>query len=241
MRGAGCERGGLSPLTPPSHTFFLFHPQGWAASAKFNERARDELEAFRERPNTFSLGICNGCQLMALMGWVGTAEKSEPATKRARHSEASTARQPVVLAHNESGCFESRYATVKILPSPAVLLRGMEGSTLGVWVAHGEGLFDFESEAVLATIEAEALAPLRYVDDDNVPTERYPLNPNGSPRGVTALCSPCGRHLAMMPHPERSVHLWQCPWLPSGWREGLKTAPWIRMFQNARAWCEETA
>jgi phosphoribosylformylglycinamidine synthase len=113
----------------------------------------------------------------------------------------------------------------------------MEDSVLGVWVAHGEGRFFAPDGAVLDEINAKGLAPVRYVDDAGVPTEAYPFNPNGSPDGITALCSPDGRHLAMMPHPERAFQLWQWPWLPAGW-EQLPASPWLRMFQNAREWVE---
>ena len=120
------------------------------------------------------------------------------------------------------------------------MFKGMEGSTMGVWVAHGEGKTFFPDAAELGRVKAEALCPLRFVDDSGAATEAYPFNPNGSPDGITALCTPDGRHLAMMPHPERVFRTWQWPWLPTEW-EGLEAGPWMQMFQNARTWCEATA
>jgi len=114
----------------------------------------------------------------------------------------------------------------------------MEGSVLGVWVAHGEGFLNCRDD-VLKKIQGKKLAPIVYVDDKSAPTGSYPYNPNSSPGGITALCSGDGRHLAMMPHPERSFMLWQWPWKPAKWEKSLKASPWLRMFQNARKWCED--
>ena len=140
--------------------------------------------------------------------------------------------------HNASGRFESRFSSVTIGPSPAVLLEGMEGSSLGVWVAHGEGRAHFPQPDVLQTVLKKNLAPIRYVDDANQVTDKYPFNPNGSPHGIAALCSEDGRHLAMMPHPERCFQTWQWPWMPNEW-DGLKAGPWLRLFQNAQRFCEK--
>jgi phosphoribosylformylglycinamidine synthase len=120
------------------------------------------------------------------------------------------------------------------------MLKGMEGSVLGVWVAHGEGRFYCPEEKLLEEIIKMDLAPIRFVDDDGRITEDYPFNPNGSPYGITALCSPDGRHLAMMPHPERSFLMWQFPYIPEEWKV-LKASPWLKIFQNARKWCDEVA
>ncbi|XP_053908773.1 phosphoribosylformylglycinamidine synthase [Cuculus canorus] len=203
-----------------SYADVLGSAKGWAAAIRFNPRAREVLERFRHRPDTFSLGVCNGCQLMALLGWVGGA------------SGGAGSPPAVVLNPNLSGRFESRFVAVRVEATPALMLRGMEGSCLGVWVAHGQGRFQFSSAA------PSALVALRYADDGGRPTERYPLNPNGSAGAVAALCSPCGRHLAAMPHPERGVASWQWPWWPPAWpRPHRHRAPWLRMFQNAREWC----
>uniref|UniRef100_K7GDK9 phosphoribosylformylglycinamidine synthase n=1 Tax=Pelodiscus sinensis TaxID=13735 RepID=K7GDK9_PELSI len=206
-----------------SYADFLGSAKGWAASVTFNPRARAQFEAFHRRKDTFSLGVCNGCQLMALLGWVGAeSPKSGPVGEAVRPG--------VLLAPNDSGRFESRFVALGIEESPAMMLRGMAGSTLGIWVAHGEGRMRFRSPEVLAAVTSGHLAPLRYVDDQGQPTLEYPLNPNGSPQGIAGLCSPDGRHLAMMPHPERCVLPWQWAWMPSGWRRTMEVSPWLRMW-----------
>ena len=148
------------------------------------------------------------------------------------------------FVRNKSGRFESRWSNVTIQPSASVLLRDMEGSFLGVWVAHAEGRAHFPDECHLNTVEQSHLAPIRYVDNYGNPTESYPLNPNGSPRGIAGMISEDGRHLALMPHPERSVLLWQSPHYPKEWADqGVRKAgpnPWLKMFQNAREFCEST-
>ncbi|MDB5238051.1 MAG: purL [Candidatus Kaiserbacteria bacterium] len=190
---------------------------GWAASIRFNSRLRNMFDRFYERPDTFSLGVCNGFQWMQRMGWLlrDTKEASQPR-----------------LVHNKSARFESRWIGVRILPNPAIMLRGMEGSVLGVNAAHGEGQLEFSDPKVVEYVETHRLACLEYVDPDGNATECYPYNPNGSARGWGALCSPCGRHLGMMPHPERSFLPWQWPWMPEEFRN-LKASPWLQMFQNA--------
>lgn len=213
-----------------SYADVLGSAKGWAASVTFNPRARAQFEAFHRRRDTFSLGVCNGCQLMALLGWVGSeSPKSGPVGEAVRPG--------VLLAPNDSGRFESRFVAVRIEESPAMMLRGMAGSTLGIWVAHGEGRMRFRSPEVLAAVTSGHLAPLCYVDDQGQPTQEYPLNPNGSPQGIAGLCSPDGRHLAMMPHPERCVLPWQWAWMPPGWHRIMEVSPWLRMFQNACEWC----
>ena len=197
--------------------------KGWASSIQFNRPVLEELEEFYNRSDTFSLGVCNGCQLMALLGWVLGIE-----------DDSSKPR----FVHNESGRFECRFTSVRILPSPAIMLKGMEGSTLGVWSAHGEGRAFFPSDKVYGGAMAAGLAPVRYCDDEGKETEEYPFNPNGSPLGIAALCSEDGRHLAMMPHPERCFMMWQFPWYPRTWEVDAKgPSPWLKMFQNAREWC----
>jgi len=201
--------------------------KGWAGVIKFNENVYKQFEDFRKRKDTFSLGVCNGCQLMALLGWI-PSQDGLPEDKQPR------------LLHNDSGKFESRFSSVRIDSSKAVMLKGMEGSSLGVWVAHGEGRFFFPDESVHDSVKKNNQIPIRYVNDTNEATEAYPFNPNGSPGGIAALCSEDGRHLAMMPHPERVFTTWQWPWAPSEWKD-LKAGPWLQMFQNARTFCEETA
>jgi phosphoribosylformylglycinamidine synthase len=199
--------------------------KGWAGIIRFSPGLKEMFDNFYSRPDTFSLGVCNGCQLMTLIGWVPWKGIDE--TKQPR------------FISNPSGRFESRWATVKILKSPSIMLKGMEDSILGIWVAHREGHLHCPYGKILSDISDLNLAPIVFVDDKGVATEKYPFNPNSSPSGFTALCSPDGRHLAMMPHPERSFLLWQWPWIPDKFRSGLSASPWLKMFQNAREWCEE--
>jgi phosphoribosylformylglycinamidine synthase len=206
-----------------SYADVLDSAKGWAGVLRFNEKVKEQFDAFYARDDVFSLGVCNGCQLMAFLGWVpwpGIEEKLKPRFIR-----------------NLSGRFESRFSTVKIFKGPSIMLRGMEGSTLGIWVAHGEGRFFSPDPDVFEKIKASGLAPVRFVDDGGEPTEGYPFNPNGSPGGITGLCSADGRHLAMMPHPERVFMKWQWPWMPEDWKD-FKVSPWLKMFQNARQWCD---
>ena len=199
--------------------------KGWAATILFNERLKGMFDAFYDRPDTFSLGICNGCQLFGLLGWVPWRNIAPD-------------RQPRFV-RNVSGRFESRWSTVKVLPSRAVMLQGMEDLVFGIHVAHGEGRLQFPEASILEKVSAEGLVSLAFVDDDGQPTEKYPFNPNGSPKGITGLCSSDGRHLAMMPHPERSFLKWQAHWLPEDLKRDLPASPWLRMFQNAYGWCME--
>lgn len=215
-----------------SYADVLGSAKGWAAVCDINATARAQFDAFLARDDTFSLGVCNGCQLMGLLGWVGATSYSGKL-----ENQSAATRQEVCFTHNTSERFESRFVTVAIQSSPAVMLRGMEGSSLGIWVAHGEGRVQFRKEDTLQAVTENNLVPIRYVDDQGKSTTRYPLNPNGSPKGIAALCSPNGRHLAVMPHPERCTLLWQWPWMPQEWKESLEVSPWLRMFQNAYHWC----
>ncbi|XP_042012705.1 probable phosphoribosylformylglycinamidine synthase, chloroplastic/mitochondrial [Salvia splendens] len=214
-----------------SYADVLDSAKGWAASIRFNKPLLAQFQEFYERPDTFSLGVCNGCQLMALLGWVPgpkvggvLGENGDPSQPR--------------FIHNESGRFECRFSSVKIENSPALMFKGMEGSTLGVWAAHGEGRAYFPDDDVFNNVLESSLVPVKYCDDNGKSTEVYPFNVNGSPLGVAAICSPDGRHLAMMPHPERCFLMWQYPWYPKSWNVDKKgPSPWLRMFQNAREWC----
>lgn len=214
-----------------SYADVLGSAKGWAAVCQMNANARQQFDAFFARDDTFSLGICNGCQLMGLLGWIGS--DVEGSTVKTEFSPT----QGVCFTHNTSERFESRFVTVSIEASPSIMLKGMEGSTLGVWVAHGEGRPEYRHQNLLDNILTNNLAPVRYVDDNGSITMNYPLNPNGSPHGIAGICSPNGRHLAMMPHPERCTLLWQWPWMPEDWRRDLKASPWQRMFCNAYDWC----
>ncbi|KAA6424168.1 MAG: putative phosphoribosylformylglycinamidine chloroplastic mitochondrial-like [Trebouxia sp. A1-2] len=202
--------------------------KGWAGTIRCNRRLSDAFKAFYNRPDTFSLGVCNGCQLMALLGWVPGTEAQLPDPAQPR------------FIHNTSGRFESRWATVQIQEdSPAIMLKGMGGSSMGIWCAHGEGRAHFPDPQVKQAVLEGGLAPIRYQGPSQEVTEQYPFNPNGSPEGIAALCSPNGRHLAIMPHPERCFLMWQNPWFPG--ESGLTKdgpGPWLKLFQNAREWCE---
>lgn len=207
-----------------SYADVLDSAKGWAGVIRHNRKIWNDFQAFYNRPDTFSLGVCNGCQLSALLGWVpwqGIDDVKQPR-----------------FIHNISGRFESRFVALRIMESPSIMFRGMDGSVLGVWVAHGEGRAFFPDEAIRRKVLDEGLAPARYADDAGALTQKYPFNPNGSPDGIAALCSPDGRHLAIMPHPERAFLKWQWAWMPEQWKKELRAAPWLRMFQNARQWCE---
>jgi phosphoribosylformylglycinamidine synthase len=202
--------------------------KGWAAAIRFNGRLRKMFDDFYHRSDTFSLGVCNGCQLFALLGWVpwlGIPDHKQPR-----------------FVQNVSGRFESRWVTIKILESPAILFKGMADATLGIWVAHGEGRLHFPDPTVMDEVIIKKLVSVVFVDDegrmDGKISQSYPFNPNGAPFGITGLCTHDGRHLALMPHPERSFLKWQWPWMPGYLNDELKASPWIQMFQNAREWCD---
>ncbi|EXB80308.1 putative phosphoribosylformylglycinamidine synthase [Morus notabilis] len=204
-----------------SYADVLDSAKGWAASIRFNQPLLDQFQEFYKRPDTFSLGICNGCQLMALLGWIPGPQVGGV------HGLGGDPAQPRFI-HNESGRFECRFTGVTIKDSPAIMLKGMEGSTLGVWAAHGEGRAYFPDHSVFDRVLHSNLAPVRYCNDDGNETEQYPFNVNGSPLGVAAICSSDGRHLAMMPHPERCFLMWQFPWYPKQWNEDKKGAEGLK-------------
>ncbi len=196
--------------------------KGWAATIQFNDRLKTMFQEFYERNDTFSLGICNGCQLFGLLGWVpwqGIAPETQPR-----------------FVKNTSGRFESRWSTVKIQANNSIMLHNMEDLVFGIHVDHGEGKLHFDNNEIREQVLRENLAPIVYVDDDGKATERYPFNPNGSQGGLAGLCSPDGRHLAMMPHPERTCLPWQAHWLPED-MANIQASPWLKMFQNAYEWC----
>lgn len=197
----------------------------WAKKIQLHPHLKKIFTDFYERRDTFSFGPCNGCQLMTRLGWApfGLGPGYDPD------------KQPFFV-HNLSGAFESRPVTVEILESPAIMLKGMVGCRLPVWVAHGEGRLWFPDPEMVAVIARRKLAPLAYVHPNGVATDRYPFNPNGSSFGWAGLCDDTGRHLAMMPHPERMWQVRQWPWVPQNWRN-MEASPWLRMFQNAYDWC----
>ena len=191
-----------------SNSDVLGSAKGWAAGILHNDRARSAINRFYDRPDTLSLGVCNGCQLMAHLGLL-YPDHTE------RHA----------LLHNRSHKFESSFVTLDIPQNDSVMLGSLSGARIGVWVAHGEGRFNFPYE------EARYRIAARYSYDS------YPANPNGSQWGVAALTSADGRHLAMMPHPERSIFPWQCAHYPADRRQDEVT-PWMQAFVNARRWVE---
>ena len=188
--------------------------EGWAKSILFNPRARDEFTAFFQRNDTFALGICNGCQMMSNL-----------------HEIIPGAAHWPHFARNQSEQFEARLVMVEVQRSPSILFDGMAGSRMPSVVAHGEGYADFGSAARMKA--AQAVVTLRYVDNCGQTTETYPLNPNGSPQGITGLTTADGRFSIMMPHPERLFRAVQHSWHPAGWKEN---GAWLRMFLNARKW-----
>ena len=190
--------------------------EGWAKSILFHPRLCDEFQQFFERQNTFTLGVCNGCQMLSAL----------------RELIPGAEHWPRFLKNN-SEQFEARLVMARINKSPSILLHGMENSYLPVPVAHGEGKAVFESSLKMKEAINGNLVPMQYVDSDYRISEKYPSNPNGSPKGITALTTTDGRATIMMPHPERAFLTRQYSWHPSGWGTH---APWFKMFQNARDW-----
>ena len=185
---------------------------GWAKSILYHNRARDQFEAFFVREDTFSLGVCNGCQMLS-----GLRELIPGAGHWPR------------FVRNRSEQFEGRLALVEVMESESILLRGMAGSRIPIAVAHGEGRAEFGSDEA----RSNAHVSLRYIENDGSVAEKYPANPNGSPDGITGLTTTDGRVTIMMPHPERVFRTLQFSWAPQTWGE---TSPWMRLFRNARAW-----
>jgi phosphoribosylformylglycinamidine synthase len=190
--------------------------EGWAKSILFNARARAEFEAFFGRPDTFALGVCNGCQMM------GNLRELIPGAEAWPH-----------FVRNRSEQFEARFVMLEVQRSPSILFAGMAGSRMPIAVAHGEGYCEFRDAP--AREAAQPLVALRFVDNRGAPTETYPCNPNGSPGGITGLTTPDGRFTIVMPHPERVFRAVQHSWHPGDWGED---GPWLRMFRNARSWCD---
>ncbi|CBL45812.1 Phosphoribosylformylglycinamidine synthase (FGAM synthase) [gamma proteobacterium HdN1] len=189
---------------------------GWAKSILFNNRVRDTFQTFFEREDSFTLGVCNGCQMLSTLAELIPGTDYWPRFVR-----------------NTSEQFEARFCTVEVQPSASVLLRGMEGSRITVALAHGEGRALFGATATPDQALAANGISLRFVDNFGRPTESYPANPNSSPEGITGLCNRDGRVTIMMPHPERVYRTVQNSWHPKGWGED---GPWLRMFRNARVW-----
>jgi phosphoribosylformylglycinamidine synthase len=188
---------------------------GWAKSILFNERAREAFAAFFARADSFGLGICNGCQMMAQLKDIIPGAEHFPRFVR-----------------NASEQFEARLSMVEVAPTPSLFFKGMEGSRMLIAVSHGEGRAEFTSPEEAARVNGLGLVTARYVDNHGRVTESYPANPNGSPFGIAGLTTKDGRFTLMMPHPERVHRTVQHSWHPREWGED---GPWMRLFRNARA------
>jgi phosphoribosylformylglycinamidine synthase len=190
--------------------------EGWAKGIRYNDDLREAFAAFFARGDSFTLGVCNGCQMLSTL----------------RELVPGAAHWPRFL-RNRSEQFEARLSLVRVEDSPSLFLAGMAGSRLPVAVAHGEGRAAFASDADRQSCEAAGLVALRYLENDGSVAERYPANPNGSPAGITGLSSADGRATIMMPHPERVLRGVNFSWAPREWGDD---GPWLRLFRNARAW-----
>ena len=191
-----------------SNSDVLGSARGWAGAFIYNEKAKRALDNFYARPDTLSLGICNGCQLMVELNLVYPEHAERPR-----------------LLHNNSHKFESKFLSLTIPENNSVMFGSLAGSTIGAWVAHGEGKFSFPMDEK----EYHVIAKYEY--------DGYPANPNGSQYNVAGICSKDGRHLAIMPHPERAIFPWQCGFYPAD-RKADEITPWVEAFVNARKWVE---
>jgi len=192
-----------------SNSDVLGSAKGWAGAFLFNEKAKKSLDNFYKRSDTISLGVCNGCQLMVELGLITPKHEEKP-----------------TMLFNDSHKFESGFINVDIQKNNSIMLRSLENSRLGAWIAHGEGKFNFPYD------ESEYNIPIKYSYSE------YPANPNGSAFSAAAICSDDGRHLAMMPHLERSVFPWQWANYPEA-RTAHEITPWVEAFVNAREWIEK--
>lgn len=192
-----------------SNSDVLGSAKGWAGAFLYNPKAKAAIENFYKRTNTLSLGVCNGCQLISELGLIYPEHENHP-----------------TLLHNNSHKFESGFVNVDITKNKSIMLETLEGTKLGIWIAHGEGKFN------LPLNENEYHIPMKYSSDT------YPTNPNGSPFATAALCSNDGRHLAMMPHLERATYTWNWPNYPQD-RQNDQITPWIEAFVNAKNWIEK--
>ena len=192
-----------------SNSDVLGSAKGWAGAFLFNPGARQALDNFYARPDTLSLGICNGCQVMVELGLVYPEHAKHPR-----------------MLHNASGKFESAFLNVDIPENKSIMLKSLAGSRLGIWVAHGEGKFSMPYD------EGKYHIPVKYAYED------YPGNPNGSDFAAAGICSHDGRHLVMMPHLERAIYPWNWAYYPSD-RKNDQVSPWVEAFVNARKWIEQ--
>ena len=190
--------------------------EGWAKSILFNPQLRDQLQPFFARADTFSLGVCNGCQMLSAI----------------RELIPGAAHWPAFL-RNASEQYESRLVMVEVPHNRSILFADMHGSHLPIAVAHTEGRTDYRQPDDLAQLRRQQQVCLRFIDHAGQPAARYPFNPNGSTDGATGFTSDDGRATILMPHPERVFRSVACSWHPDEWGED---SPWMRLFRNARAW-----
>jgi len=188
--------------------------EGWAKSILFNTNAKAMFKAFFEREDTFSLGVCNGCQMMSNLKEIIPGSEAWPR-----------------FVQNKSERFEARFSLVEIQESPSVLFKGMAGSVMPIAVSHGEGRTEFSSDKAIDAANNSGTVSMRYINNYGDVTETYPANPNGSVDGITSLTTTDGRVTIMMPHPERVFRTVANSWHPDSWGED---SPWVRMFRNAR-------
>ena len=198
-----------------SNSDVLGSAKGWAGAFLFNPKAKEALDKFYAREDTLSLGVCNGCQLMVELGLLNNT------------SATTNSRDYAQMLHNDSHKFESAFVTLQIPQNNSVMFGSLSGQKIGVWVAHGEGKFRLPQDESAYNIVA------KYNHHE------YPANPNGSDYDVAALASNDGRHLAIMPHPERTQFPWQCGYYPEERRMKDEVTPWHEAFVNARKWIEE--
>lgn len=214
----------LAPCGGFSDGDVLGSARGWAAKILRNERLFRIFLEFMRREDTLSYWVCNGAQLAGQLGWIphlpedGQPGKGHP-----------------LFTYNTSRKFEARWSLVEIGETPAVMTHGLRGLRLGVHVAHGEGRAYSSDKRILQKAVEDGLTPFRFVDDNGRVTEKYPFNPNGSPFGITSFCTPDGRHLAAMPHLERSVQMRQWQYVPPCLKH-LENSPWLQAFENMRRW-----
>ncbi|MGK0464049.1 MAG: phosphoribosylformylglycinamidine synthase [Lentimonas sp.] len=195
---------------------------GWAKSVLYNSKLKDKFTAFFERTNTFTLGVCNGCQMISQLKDIIPGAEHWPQFKG-----------------NRSEQFEARFVNVEVLKSPSIFFKDMEGSLLPIPVAHGEGLVDFSQTGSLEKCLANRQVGMRYIDYNGKPTETYPYNPNGSPDGVTSFTTTDGRATILMPHPERCFRAVQMSYREPDTFKG-EAGPWMKLFQNARRFVQDT-
>ena len=192
--------------------------EGWAKTVLFNQQVRDQFQQFFHRPDTFSLGVCNGCQMLSNLKTLIPGAELWPRFVR-----------------NLSEQFEARFSLVRIEDSPSVMLQGMAGTHMPIAISHGEGRAEFSNSDALAELQKSRQIALRFLENNLQVADRYPANPNGSPEGITGVTSVDGRATLMMPHPERVYRTVLKSWHPADWGED---SGWMRIFRNARTFTD---